>query len=262
MTKYLEIKQANSSTLIDDSISRLCLKRHGTLWDLASKYSVHKYSYYGGGDPNVDRRCVIAVQFTIPKLEEEILVGFKFVVDNFGSCLNYSRKAQDEILVNVYSSPSGLYTGSDTDSIKALSESIIVYTFGKTVTEVNRFGLEIFNANGERIFNSSEKLLQIVGDYNYEYSFFGNNFNSMPLSYTVTENSNNVILIPNQFLSGWTRSPNPNRMPYPGLYGITFSGGKIYSRLIITAGSYGDDDWTGGQSWYASYLLADGTYLP
>lgn len=262
MARYLEIKQDNGSVLIDDNTSRLCLRRYGKLWDLASKYSVSTYSYYGGGDPDTDRRCVTAVQLTVPLLEEEILVGFKLTANDFGTCLNYSRKSQNEILVNVYSSPSGLHTGSDSNSIQALCESIVVYTFSKNVTATNRFGLEIFDANGERIFNSSEKLLQIIGKHTYDYNFFDINFNSMPLSFTALENANNVIVIPNQFLSGWTRSPNSGRLPYPAVYGIALANGNIYSRLIVTEGSFGDYDWTGGQSMYASYLFADGTYLP
>lgn len=262
MARYLEIKQDNGSVLIDDSTARLCLRRYGTLWNLASKFSVNTYSYYGGGDPDGDRRCITAVQLTVPLLNEEILVGFKLTNNDFGTCINYSRKSQNEILVNLYSSPSGLHSGSDNSSIEALSKSIILYTFSNNVTATNRFGLEVFNAQGERIFNSSEKLLQIIGKHDREYNFFGVNFNSLPLSFVALENANNVIVIPNQFLSGWTRSPNPGRSPYPSVYGIALANGNIYSRLIVTAGSFGDYDWTGGQSVYASYIFADGNYLP
>lgn len=261
MARYLEIKQDNGSVLIDDSTTRLCLRRYGTLWDLASKLSVNTYSYYGGGDPDSDRRCVTAAQLTVPLLDEEILVGFKLTVNDFGTCFNYSRKSKNEMLVNLYSSPSGLHSSSDNSSIEALCKSIILCTFSDNVTAINRFGLEVFNAQGERIFNSSEKLLQIIGKHDREYNFFGINFNSLPLSFVALENANNAIVIPNQFLSGWTRSPNSGRLPYPSVYGIAFANNTIYLRLIVTAGSFGDYDWTGGQSANASCIFADGTYL-
>lgn len=262
MSTYFEARKNDGSVTLDDKTSRLCLQRYGSLWDLSTSVSVSTYSYHGGGDPNTDRRCVTALQFTVPVTIKELIIGFKFLKSDFGTCINYTRKSSTEILVNVYSSPSGLYPGSNNDSIKKLAEAIKMYTFGEDVNEVDRFGLEIFDENGRKIFNSSEKIFRLIDKYEYEYNFFGKNFNSLPLSFTAKENSRKLIVVPNQFLSAWTRSPNSTWLPCPSLYGISFADNNIYSRLIVTVGSFGDYDWTGGQSVLASYLFADATYLP
>lgn len=261
MSIYFEAKRDDGSVLIEDKVGRLCLQRYGTLFNMSSSISGFTYVYHTSGYK--DRRCVTSWHCTIPVSGDEFLIGYKFLNSDFNTCITCNRKSEKEISVSIYSTSSGLYPGSDDDSAINLAQSVIIYTFGEKVNTTSRTGLEIFNENGEKIFNSNEKFLQISSKYEYKYAFWSTDQSSLPLSFTIGENAQKTIIIPNHFLSSLATDSRMGLTPVPAFYGLSVSNNIIYNRLMTIP--FFDGCWNYGVNGIhndtASYLFADATYL-
>lgn len=258
-TKYIEVQNDSQKVVIDDNDKRLVLLRCGLLTssEINAQYSQGNFDWPGADwYPDASKRMQKYGIFQITLQPNEKMLAFRFVQEDSTMAVGVDRTSE-----NIYRIV--IYTNSSSALIESiLAKKIAIYIYGESAQNTDKYGLQIFNANGVSIFKSNDYLLKMLERWKYTYDFYHVRFDNLPDTIDIAANGDNKAVICNAQLANWTESERSADFPYPTVYGISCSDGKLKLKLMV---AYLFSDFylvTGGFCVLADYLFADVTNAP
>ena len=158
MAKYIEVVNNNSVVSVDDTQARLSLKRSVPLNSIGYDKS-HGYSWdimHG-----CDQYCIKTLyRFPIQLATNEKMFSIRALADNPHT--GFSRLANGD-------SASYLYAYQNRYNTIGFDNYVIDF-YGYDTAKTGSFGLQVFDANGNIIFNSNKYYFDVSGQYNVQHT--------------------------------------------------------------------------------------------
>ena len=224
MAKYIEVINDKNVVSVDDTQPRLSLMRSLKLSDIG--YDQTGWYQWNSEDYGNDQyrtqffyRFPIglgeATMFSIRALKSNPHVGF--AISSTGNSMFY-----------LYSYLNMNYSDN------TFASNYVIDFYGYDAAAKKPVGLEVFDANGKRIFNSNNYYLDIKGQYNIQHpdfwsgDFYGNEKNSFPRKIEIGNHTrNNSAVVINANPHSWCTYGFFRIPPFDIVYTVIF-GDTIY----------------------------------
>lgn len=255
MTVYFEAKNDNHKVTINDTDKMLCLSRCGPINYIAEKVRDSGGLRWYGDRPSADRRAGFIAILTITFQEGELLVALKPPDDDRFICFT-NQQSDSEIDVIIM-------TTSDATAMNEFLTKLSVYIFGEHRAATNNAGIQIFNANGELVFKSTDMLLNIKDVWTKTFSgFMGGWTNSLQNKTEITNNARNLAAICCSTPGAWTRGPNNNIPPQVSVYGYQNSANSLCAKIMTMYWFTGNYMYYSGLNEECNVILVDVSNMP
>ena len=223
MATYAEVVNNNGKIVIDDTTGRLCRTR--TL-HLAAGYGTWEYAYIYG--INMDDYAING--FSI--YDVQLNSNEKFIAVR-------AKQGHDNVAVFVSAMSGNLFrvyligTWSDPNTH---ADDYLIDVYGTDPNRSYNSGLQIFNASANKIFDSNEYFMNVVGTYSYDTSSLSIKTLQTELPKTLSIGSGMSVEYNSVVIGGNTRlfarsgsRPEPN---YQSLYGVNFGSNGVIKLIM------------------------------
>ena len=253
MTSYFESKNDNGKVIINDKTRMLSLLRYGTVLSLATYLDGGPFRWYGNR-PKDDRRVGLAAIYGLTLNDNEKLVAFSVQDDqNIAVCTSQISTALVDIIF--------FRTEESSESIDSIAGKIKLYIFGEDYSTDNRCGVQIFNSSGHLVFKNSDYMMNVKGCWDSSIDMFRKDCDSLPASYVIEKNAENIAVVCNSYAGGWVDFHN-TIPPYCGVYAVNRIGNSLYAKLMVMFWFAGCNEYYNGFNGQFSILLIDITNAP
>ena len=255
MTTYFETKNDNYKVTINDSDKMLCLSRCGPISNIAEKVKASGSLRWYGDKADVDRRVGFIAILTIALQEGELLVALKPPDDDrFIFFTNQQSVSEVDVII---------MTTAGVDATNEILAKLYVYIFGERRVATNNVGIQIFNANRELIFKSTDRLLNIKGVWSKTFNnFMGNRSNSLQNKIEITNNARDLAIICCSTPGAWTMGPNNSNPPQISVYGYQKSVNSFYAKVMTMYWFVGNYEYFNGLNIEGNIILVDVSNFP
>lgn len=221
MGTYFEAINDNKKVHIDDTIARLHLTRTSLLTN-CGYVATNYYKPTGGYSVEVNVKACASIE--IPLSNNEKLMSIRIINndntsgDKSAGLMGISVSRWENNTYKIWLSLAKYSDWSfEDDILKNITDNIKCYFWGDGINSSDTYGMQIFNANGEQIFHSSDYVMDILSNYSQS---IGNVSSSYDLPYINTEISNTKSLLINSlyFYGVRFRSGNEYGWGFGGLY--------------------------------------------
>ena len=254
MATYFESKNDNGKVVVNDTTRMLSLLRCGHVSELASRVDATNFNWNGAGVSN-DRGAGSAAIYRLTLADDEKLVAFSALDnENIAVCTSQLSPSLIDIII--------FRTRTISDDIASIASKIRLYVFGEDYSANNSCGIQLFNENGELIFKNTDYMMNIKGVWNISVNMFRKNCNSLPATYLITDNANNIAVVCSAYAGNWVMSPYNDIPPWCGVYAISRKGTALYAKLIVMFWFNNCYRYYNGLNNQSSALLIDITNAP
>ena len=223
MATYAEVINNSGKVVIDDTTSRLCRTR--TL-QLAAGYNTWEYAnIYGINMDDYAMNGFSAYDITLNSNEKFIAIRAKTGHDNVAVFVSGMSSSRFRVyLIGTWNNPN------------TYASDYLVDVYGSDPNRSYNNGLQIFNSSANKIFDSNEFHMDVVGTYSYDTSSLSIKTLQTELPKTISIGSGISVQNNSVAIGGNTRlfvrsgsSPNPT---YQALYGVNFGSNGVI-RLVL-----------------------------
>lgn len=210
--KLFEFVNDNNHVVIDDSEHRIKLSRVLSISDITLIYHVTECG-------NVSKRHVTDFYIYETPLEEgELFIAIK------------DRETGDSAIIRSLIIKDGenkrLRLQIGTPSTSTSLENIKIFIYGQKGPQSKGYGIQLFSANGEEVYNSEQSLLNVKGEYEKELAKRNDRIEYG--DFLITDNQERAVVI-NNIPCGLISPPGQGfGDTYICMYGIQWKNGGIY----------------------------------
>lgn len=232
MATYFEAINDNNKIVIDDKTTRLSLSRELKLSSVGV-LERHKEYRKETDEKYTSNIWCEASSYTVNIFNTEIVFALKLTKD-FGeeNCVILYQMNPTLLRVVVFKS------SKSNDSIDTIVSKITLLTYGN-VQSNDKFGIEIFDENSNKIYHSSNKLLNIIGQSS-NIADGQAELSDKQKYYLTTFNVENSAIILSSIMAGWAAlNKHVQGTEYCYVYGLSVKDGAYIAKL------------TSGSLWYS-----------
>lgn len=255
MTVYFEAKNNDYKVTINDTDKMLCLSRCGPINYIAEKVRDSGGLTWYGNKPNADRRVGFIAILTITLREGELLVALKPPDDDRFICFT-NQQSDSEIDVIIM-------TTSDITAMNEFLTKLYVYVFGENRAATNNAGIQIFDADGQLVFKSTDMLLNIKDIWVKTFNnLMGGWTNSFQNKFEIVSDARNLAVICCSTPASWTRGPANSIPPQVSVYGYQNSANSLCAKIMTMYWFVGNYMYYNGLSENGNVILVDVSNMP
>ena len=245
MSNYFEYIEQNSRTLIDDNTARYIKTRSLKASSLAIYVLDDSASHALTGRQEQNLMYLIPNEIRIKKLlvmklpllsGENLISLYSDLHDEYiGYSIRYPVVGTNIAYVYIY-----VGRGASTTDIGTIRQHLTINIYGREIYTGGNVGLQIFNANGEMIFNSNNNIMSVKYFYNNP-DIIGNNVGTGIYFYNNCTTWNKIPDIGIIYNPTSAESVCINKLPGGIIWGGNYSGGGATFCIsgYITFTSYG-----------------------
>lgn len=193
MSTYFEAINEQNKVIIDDTTKRFCVSRTGLLSTCALRRSFTGLGAFFSA-PTYERFGYSIGCYYLILSDEEVFASF-YLPSDFGRynfmCASHINANTIKVIVM------STYTSADTYDV--LANKVRFYTYAPNPYKTTNSGIEIFNSDGNQIFTSENKYVNVAGMYSRRGVYSSGSANNLDeFAYTDFYNNKHAIVINSQ----------------------------------------------------------------